>query len=54
MKRRTRALVRLGRRKARHVIEKVMGGDFLSSGYMSPQMHENLQKANEARKDIRP
>jgi hypothetical protein len=53
MKRKIKAYYRLSRRKGRNILENIFGSDCLSSGYISPEMHENFYRASRARKDAR-
>jgi hypothetical protein len=53
MRRKIKAIWRLGRRRGRHILENILGGECLSCGYISPEMHKNLHRLSELRKDLR-
>ncbi len=53
MRRKIKAIVRLGRRRVRYAWERVFGTECLSSGYISPEMHQNFYRVNQDRKEIR-
>ena len=53
MRRKMRAIARLGRRKGRHALKKMLGTDNLTSGYLTPELHENLCRLSQARRDLR-
>ena len=54
MRRKIKAIMRLGRRKGRHILDKMFGADCMSSGFISPEMHDNLYRASQSQKDARP
>ena len=53
MQRKIKAIMRLSRRKGRQILEQILGDDAMSSGFISPEMHENLYQVNQHRKDLR-
>ena len=53
MRRKIKAIMRLSRRKGRHMLDKMFGADCMSSGFMSPEMHDNLYRIHQSRKDLR-
>ena len=53
MRKKVKAITRLGRQKVKCAWKRVFGIESLASGYISPEMHRNFYRVNQVRKDVR-